>query len=192
MTTTTIFAEILIIGLQATVWFAFGSAAVVDIQKIDMSVLKGWEGLITLFVLAIAYTLGTVIDRVADSVFNPVDRRLRKRWIPSSYPQYGEMKLRIMSNNGEMERFLAYVRSRVRIARSTALNCILIICAVILLRGTNPVSFWALTDTRILTLIVISCIAGLTLTSFTWARIARTYYRRLVEAYDIVQAKKTE
>ena len=70
MTTTAIFAEILIIGLQASVWLALFViwSFRVEVGRIDLSPLKDWSALITVFVVASAYTLGVAIDRLSDGL----------------------------------------------------------------------------------------------------------------------------
>jgi len=189
MATTAIFAEILIIGFQAIVWLALASVTILGTQCVDVSVLKGWESLITLFVLAIAYALGIVVDRTADSVFHPFDRKLRKKYIPDSLPPVSEMRLQIMSESEGMAKFLDYVRSRVRIARSTALNLVLIICTFVLLSVTRRTISGSLSKVNFLAATVVVGAVVLTLTVFAWARITKTYYRRLVQAYQIVEDK---
>jgi hypothetical protein len=82
MTTTAIFAEILITGLQAFVWLIFACLSVTGLDWLTaetMADLKDWVGLITVFVLGFAYTLGIVVDRVADSLLNPIDKGFRAK-----------------------------------------------------------------------------------------------------------------
>lgn len=191
MATTVIFAEILIVGLQAIVWVALASVAIFGTHWIDISVLKGWESLATLFVLAIAYTLGIVVDRTADSVFHLFDKKLRRKYISNSFPSAPEMRLRIMSKSEGMSKFLTYMRSRIRIARSTAFNLVLIIIsAFILLIATRPAASSTMNKGNLLTLIAVVGIVIITITVFAWARITKAYYRRLVQAYQIVCKKK--
>ena len=69
MATTAIFAEILIIGLQAGVWLALLVASIFGTEFVPIQGLGDWQYLIILFVVAIAYVLGILIDRAADTVF---------------------------------------------------------------------------------------------------------------------------
>ena len=81
MTTTAIFAEILITGLLAFVWLLFACLSVTGLDWLTaetMVYLKDWVGLISVFVLGFAYTLGIIVDRVADSLLKPIDTRFRE------------------------------------------------------------------------------------------------------------------
>jgi len=190
MATTAIFAEILIVGLQALVWLVLASVAILGVPSVDVSSLEGWEGLITLAILAVAYALGIVVDRVADSVFDPFDRLLREKHIPSSPLSVPEMRLRIMSESEGMASFLDYVRSRVRIARSTAFNCALIVGAAILLDLRREATVGGLVrhEWLVLTMVVGAALSALAL--FAWVRITKTYNWRLDQAYRIVCEKR--
>ena len=73
MTSTAIFAEILVVGLQATVWLTLLCLWIADVNGIPVGSitarlgrLKEWATLITTFVLGFAYTLGIIVDRLAD------------------------------------------------------------------------------------------------------------------------------
>ena len=81
MTTTAIFAELLVTGLQAIVWLVLASLSVAGLTWIDVGTVatrfKDWASLISVFVLGFAYALGIIVDRVADSLFYPMDKGLR-------------------------------------------------------------------------------------------------------------------
>ena len=79
MATTAIFAEILIIGLEAVVWLALLVASIFGTDIVPIQGLKDWQYLIILFVVAIAYVLGILVDRVADTAFLGV-LRVRKEF----------------------------------------------------------------------------------------------------------------
>lgn len=187
MATTAIFAEILIIGFQAIVWLALLSMTILGTPRIDLNLLKGWETLIGLLVLAVAYTLGIVVDRVADSVFDRFDQRLRKDFVPASPPSVHEMRLQVLAESEGMAGFLNYARSRVRIARSTAFNLVLIIVTAVLWIVTGPVG--GSSKTTLLIFVVLVGVGVLSLTVFAWVRITKTYYLRVVQAYRIVRDK---
>jgi hypothetical protein len=58
MKTTAIFAELLIVGLQAIVWLVFAGLVFFDVSTIDTALfdeLKNWAALITIFVLSFSY-----------------------------------------------------------------------------------------------------------------------------------------
>jgi hypothetical protein len=187
MATTAIFAEILIVGLQACVWLALFLTAVTGPLQADISFLKGWEGLASTFVLGVAYALGILVDRLADSLLSPVDKRLRDRWLPrkKGEPSISQRRLRIMATDEGMAKFLDYLRSRVRIARSTAFNVLLILTGLIVLGVQEAASYRAPSGNKFLLVAGIIGPLLLALSLFAWARISKTYYRRLDQAYRI-------
>ena len=188
MKTTAIFAELLIVGLQATVWLIFAGLVFFEVSAFDAALfdeLKSWAALITIFVLSFSYVIGIIIDRVADSLFNHVDRRLRNKYLIKSKQPVAVMRLYIMSKNEGVSDFLDYVRSRLRLARSTVLNVILIIFFVALWYFTSS----KFESNSIIVFLFLSGIPLLVLTIFTWFRISKTYYKRLTQAFDLLNVK---
>ncbi len=183
MKTTAIFAELLIVGLQAIVWLIFAGLVFFEVSTIDTTLfdtLKSWAALITIFVLSLSYVIGIIIDRVADSLFSHVDKKLREKYLVKSNQSVADMRLYIMSKNEGVTDFLDYVRSRLRLARSTVLNVILIMFFIAL---------WYFTSSKSNSIIMFLLSFGiplLTLTIFTWFRISKTYYKRLVQAFDLL------
>ncbi|HSK89333.1 MAG TPA: hypothetical protein VK880_13300 [Anaerolineales bacterium] len=134
MATTVLIAEILIIGMQSLIWLACLVIAVFDLSWFDLQALKGWEPLATLLILAVAYSLGVLIDRTSDSLFWRIDKHIRKKEIPGNFPAVWQMRLLITSKDDGIANFLEYIRSRLRIARSTTFNITLTIIAGTILR----------------------------------------------------------
>ncbi len=139
METTAVFAEIIVIGIQACVWLALLVAWAFGADWIDLEGLKGWEALATIFAVAVAYTLGVVVDRVADFVDDPVLRWTRNlaAWLggkratkgpaETSRARFRESRVRVLHAVGALAAFLEYQRSRQRIARGTLFNLPLIL-----------------------------------------------------------------
>jgi hypothetical protein len=143
--------------------------------------LQDWAGLITVFVLGFAYTLGIIVDRVADSLLHPIDKRFRPKRFGSKLPSVANARLEVMSKNEELTRFLDFVRSRMRLARATCLNLILITLTAAVLLATQTSAGY---------LQIMGAVAGglilFSLSAFAWRRISQTYYKRLEQAYKIV------
>ena len=188
MATTAIFAEILIVGLQATIWIGLVLAGVIDLQVGDLSSLNGWENLITVMVLASAYALGIVVDRLADSVFDPFDRRIRDKSLADKQPlpEVHYMRLEVMAQEDGKARFLDYVRSRVRVARATAFNLALIIVALLFFIGNRPEAFVGIRARQTADFVILVGLTLLAIAVFAWRRITKTYYWRLAQAYQIL------
>jgi hypothetical protein len=200
MTSTAIFAEILVVGLQATIWLALTALLVADLNGINTSgirpaitSLKEWAALITVFVIGLAYALGIIIDRLSDSISSFFEKKyfpdkkrrkecmkeLEKNGLHVELPlSVGLMRLFVMAKNPEMTKFLEYIRSRMRIARSMSFNLIPItIAAALLARHQNYL--WGLIPLAGFLLLLVSI--------YVSHRISETYYNRLAEAYCIVQ-----
>jgi hypothetical protein len=200
VTTTAVFAEVLTAGIQALVWIALALYVFFwpqDPPELQWHVIETFAALITVGVLALAYTAGVIIDRVADTVVTKLDTlRLslgtsaRKAWcqlrgkttvnarskVGQKDPSFGEMRLHVRFKGGSMSSFLDYARSRVRVARSTALNILLatIFCYSALTNSTQRHSVAG-----------VGLIAFL-LSFYAWVRIKSVYEKRLRQAYDLV------
>lgn len=132
MGTTAIFAEILIIGLEALAWVLLAVAAIVGPGTIDLGFVAENEGLTLLIVVAAAYVLGVMFDRTADSMLRGVDKRVDRKW--KRYRVRPEddvntMRLFLMPPDLGVAPFLEYQRSRVRVARGTVFNLAVLILA---------------------------------------------------------------
>jgi hypothetical protein len=188
MTTTVIFAEIIIIGLQASIWITLVLINLFGTKWININILKGWESLLTVFVLGIVYTLGIVVDRTSDSIFHSFDKKLRKKFISNKHLSVSEMRLRIMLKSESIAKFLEYIRSRLRIARSTSLNFFFItITSVIFLVKQSEVN-----GNNIFSIVLLVASGGIVLMTFLgfiWVRITKTYYKRLDQAYKMMYEK---
>lgn len=188
MTTTAVFAEILVVGLQATVWLALLCLWIADVNGIPVGrvaakagALKEWATLITTFVLGFAYTLGIIVDRLADSIQSSIEKALStKREPDKSVPP---RRLRVMKDSPEITKLLEYFRTRMRIARSTSLNLLLTTLAAVLI-ARHAGCYWIL-------MIVGTGLALVVVATFVSRRIAKTYDERLGEAYDLVTSAKT-
>ncbi len=116
-TTTAIFAEILAIGIQATVLVGLALATFMDLGAVAASA-GGWEAALTIVILALAYVIGVVVDRVADTVLTP----LRNRVATHSAKERAAARLRVLRQESPLSTFLEYQRSRLRLMRGTIVN----------------------------------------------------------------------
>ena len=172
MTTTAVFAEILVAGLGAVVWIVLIALAIAKPAKADLARLehlKEWATLITTFVLALSYALGTVVDRVADSLF--------KNRFGKSAPDQSLLRLQVLARGDKVTDFVEYIRSRIRVSRSTTLNLAVttIVMPVCLVRCLDPSAGQIVVCELVL--------AGLTvLAAFAAVRIGHAYDKRVKEA----------
>ncbi len=129
MPTIAVFAEILIVGLEAAVWVLLTILAIFGRDWVDLAELKDWETLVTVLILASAYVLGVLMDRIANSVL----WKLKPDRANTPAREWATARLEIMAwAGGEgLTKFLEYLRSRVRIARGTFANFFLIALATL-------------------------------------------------------------
>jgi amino acid permease len=185
MSTTSLFVEILVVGIQTLVWLVLLIHAQWDLKPfLDMlKEYKEYAALITTLLLALAYVLGIFIDRIADSLC---------RWLRYSSDQLlpesvGKIRLRIMKESEGMAKFLDYQRSRLRIARATVFNMFVVIVLI---------SIWMFWHRSADPGLMISVIGGGVVTFAIAVAAMRSIDKaqmdRLIDAYRIITEKKGE
>ncbi len=184
MSTTLLFVELLIVGLQVCVWIfmltiiAFGTNW---FQAIKSSGLSDWSTLLTILILSFAYSFGIIVDRLADKAFSKWEKRLRKKITPD-YPYTTKMKIELGEKYKIFENQFEYTKSRLRIARASSLNFgISTILAFLLILVRFKTTF----ETNWVLLLVTSGI-GIAITAgaiFSWAKLTKTYLGLVESAY---------
>jgi predicted neutral ceramidase superfamily lipid hydrolase len=130
MNTTSIFVEILIIGLQAGIWLialGFGLAGadwLIYIHSKYSSLLP----FVTLPAFAVIYTIGIVLDRVSDVLFllffPEWIRRLGHLLFQGKSQRHSREHIFLLISDGKGTNFFEYIRSRMRIVRAVTLNTV--------------------------------------------------------------------
>ncbi len=178
MATTAVFIEILLVGIQAVIWMGMLLLIIVgpaEAAKFDWEAIQSWAPLMSFTVLGIAYSAGVVVDKVADVLFTKIVGPILGK---KEDKEHGKKRMYVRLHGGDMITFLDYVRSRVRIARSTALNVALI---------TALGAWLAPSGTPRLQVLVFG-LAALSTTVFAWLQIMSTWEKRLESAYEIAQS----
>lgn len=128
MSTTTLFAEILVIGAGTAlsallwVWVVLGGVSMPD-AGVDLTSA-------VLALLPFVYFVGLLIDRVADWLFSPLDAQLGRRIYGASssaafqHEYYPDHRL-VREESGPLAAVLDYARSRIRICRGWLVNAVL-------------------------------------------------------------------
>lgn len=188
MNTTAFFVEILVIGIQSSIWVALMVAALLGYDWFPAAkpFLDSWSGLLTIVIMALCYTLGIVVDRLADAIFTIVSPkqlllksvRIRKM----TELMHNDVRMVVLAKEGGVSPFLDYVRSRVRIIRATTLNIILIAIGGLAFIQMRCDSLGCASKTNlsfsILGIGVILCV----ITLFALAMLQITYEKRLEQA----------
>jgi len=145
VSTTTLVIEILVIGIQAGVGlllWAIGMLGYGVIHK-PLSILDAhggswrWSPLVAIVALAACYTLGIFMDRIALFVFHKMIRPFLRLVCPASLKSWAHADVRhaleeetglmtALYREGGLSHLLQDYRSRLRIARATFANTLLI------------------------------------------------------------------
>ena len=182
MNTTQLFVELLVIGMGSAVWISLLAGIFTGSQTY---LAEFWsDKLFFLPLVAAAYAIGIVLDRIAWSVFSPLERRIESEYI-------GELKLpdgwpeRTVMNEGEvLAKELYYNRSRLRICRSWLLNGVLITLSFLVSGGVKHRLSYAQS--------LAVGLAGATFIGASfWAlrHFMRDYYRNLRCSYEFLQRR---
>jgi len=130
MSTTQLFVELLVIGLGAAIWISL-LADVIAGGQIRFSELWSDKALL-LPIIAVAYALGVVVDRLVWSIFAPLERRIEEKYLrPSGVPRWYVERL-VANGDGTLAREIYYNRSRLRICRAWVLNGALLTLSLVL------------------------------------------------------------
>ena len=192
MNTTLLFAELLIIGLQAAVWMflllinVFGIGWV---QSVQAGNLATWQAPILIVLLSVFYVIGVMIDRAADVLFSRWERKLRRIGFPDPPMPLVVLRFELARGNEHLNHQFEYNRSRMRISRASALNfglATLMGTIYILMRAqtASPNAKWIL--------VFMALTIGIALTlgaAFTWRKLMRGYFGMLKEYSRFIEPK---
>ena len=196
MNTTVLFVELLIIGFQAGIWIlllflsVFGYKWVSGLQSMGIS---DWQTLITIFLLAMLYVLGIIIDRTADAIFSGWSQKIKKRVFPDS--DTPTSAIRFGFTNEFLNRQIEYTRTRMRIVRASSVNFVLTTIFAVIFIATKV---QGISDSERLGYLVFTLIFGTTLAIAAiviWRSLTRGYYetvKKNVTAPSSSSSRKTE
>jgi hypothetical protein len=178
MSTTQLFAELLVSGTGVVIWLAFLLAWGFQISFRE---LTSDASIFTLApIVAIAYVFGIILDRMGYSIFRGSERRFRNRVVGSQEsPHIKDKELYVLTNSKELGLQINYNRSRLRICRSWIINFILIaISSALWGYSSNPSTAFYLP--------VAIFLLGLA-TFFVWSRLVVDHYRNIQTSYNYLK-----
>ncbi len=130
----TTFIELLVVGLQVATWLTLLVSALLGPGWLApvSAAAKGFELLVTAFVLGFTYLMGVIFDRAGSSLVGAIENkcvcmRLYNRKKVCSDAQARKQQLitqreRVITHSDQATAQLAYMRSRIRILRSSLIN----------------------------------------------------------------------
>lgn len=191
MNTTNIFVELVVIGFHTLIGIAIFVLALFGYQNADTEKLLTIN--LALPVLATAYILGILIDRVSDRIFIAQDYKMRPSGSEANLPPFLTMRFYILHKSSDIYAQLEYIRSRLRIARASVFNFILMTIAVLVfvwlqfgksIPTQNSILIYAST-------LVVGAI--LTLASYqSWRGLVTSYSISTIRAYTLLRDEETK
>jgi len=180
MNTTSIFFEILVVGIQASLWIflGLGSFDIVPLKNMNFADIKEWLTLLLPVLFCLCYTLGIVIDRLADALcmlYSPeknlfkieVFRKMKLKVLTSNEDV---VNLRIQLKEGQLSKYFSYIKSRLRVLRGTTLNLLLLTIFSLIYFFRQEASNLTLSQTIVYSALII--IGGTAATIVTWISVA--------------------
>lgn len=189
MSTTALFVDYLIIGVQTTLGVLLLFLTVFGFPAIDPAVMKGWEPVIGLAALAVVYPLGVFVDHIADTLLSYFARVIRKAHLKDTDGTV--LDLLMSAKDSKLSSFYEGLRVRIRISRSSFLN-FLFLATVLPFFGHFRLAertdqAWAITVAT-----TVSCFLVALAALKTWADQTNNFFRRAVEARQTVERLKAE
>lgn len=186
MNTTNVFIELVVIGFHALIGIALIVLALVGYQNLDV------EKLLTINlafpVLAIAYILGILVDRMADRVFIAQDYKMRPADSEADLPSFLTMRYYILHKSSNIYAQLEYIRSRLRIARAAVFNFILATIAALLFVLLQFEKAFTVLNLVMLCAGILIIGAILTFASYqSWMGLVKSYSISTIRAYALLR-----
>lgn len=194
MSTTALFIELLITGLQAAIWLTLLILSILGYGWISLERLKGFEAIFAVLLLPIVYPLGVLIDYLADAAFKRWELKIRAKYDLDQTQTV--VRLLMQTKDSSLAAHFGYIRSRIRISRSSAFNFALITItslAFTIIRCRNIVGFpfWRM--------VILEAGIGVSLSGLAWLawrHINHSFHQWIIKGYSadshINEAKTTE
>ncbi len=172
MTTTALFIELLLGGMQTLAWMIVASTIFCGTEHLKI-IFSGQSLQSGVILLLTAYSLGVVFDRIWDKLFKRFDRKIRKT-IFHNDDQINKLRIRIFSNVEIKTDFIDYIRSRMRIARSMVCNffILFVVSLTAYIINIQDTASWVLYVIAIKLIIF-------TASFYAYITITKTYYKTL-------------
>lgn len=190
MNTTSLFVELVIIGIGSMLAILLLSLGLFDFQTVTLP--ANVTALVVLPFLSVAYVLGIVMDRLADKIFRRWDRTLRKQFFSNSDEYHFERTYVYTHASNRINEAFDYGRSRLRIVRAWVINSALIILGSLSFAFNKSVvndlfpriilvafscTFWGLL-----------CFGSI----FAWRALLKADYARLSETYVFLHKSRNQ
>ena len=135
METTRIYVELLIIGVESSVWLFFLSSYFISSEKV-MEFISHFDSTpFAVIFIGILYIIGLIFDRFSDTLLKCLERKIRS---DSKLEADAVLNLPL---DEKQHIFLVYTRSRIRLLRSTVVNTLFIFISLMFFLNKLNVKF---------------------------------------------------
>ncbi len=199
MSTTVVFVEFLIAGMQASVWLVLIFFSIFGLEPISRvsAIVHDFSALSTLVLIALWYTLGIIIDQIGNVIFTLLNipsvlaRGAFIRWLLDNRPVL-TARTAVLAEAGNVAAFLDYNRSRIRIMRATTLNFCMIEISLGILFIVYPDLFWEkLTVWQVATSIIAGAVAtGACIVTLIAVEVGYDVYLRQIRDARMIESKE--
>ncbi|MFN2516555.1 MAG: hypothetical protein ABR556_10125 [Pyrinomonadaceae bacterium] len=186
MSTTSLFVELVVIGVGALAWVVLLVLSVFGWNWVPTERIFSSVALVPL--LSLIYIFGIVTDRIADALFeNWWNEDIRKKTFPNVEDYFVAQRL-ILTRSERFAKLLEYGRSRLRICRGWALNSMLIAIAL-------NIFIWSRLANSSLTFSLslfgtTACLLFAIASWYTWKKLSVTEYRKMKEQAAFLEVDK--
>ena len=176
MKTTSLFVELIIIGIGFTIWNVLFAITILGYEWIPNLTIS--NGVLVFPVLALFYVIGIIWDRSIDYAINYFDKLIQRRFFVNS-DSYHSAKDFIYSKTGSLTDLFEYTRSRMRICRSWMIDLFLIalIIPFFICQRTDLIN-----QEKVAVFFVIFFLLLSLLCNYAWRNLTITYYERLLHS----------
>jgi len=191
MNTTNIFVELVVIGFHTLIGIGIIVLALVGYRNIETEKLLTIN--LALPVLAIAYIFGILIDRVSDRIFLAQDYKMRPAGSEADLPSFLTMRYYILHKSSDVYAQLEYIRSRLRIARASVFNFMLMTLALLLFVWFQFGKSFTVQNLIILCAVILVIGAILTFASHqSWMGLVKSYSISTIRAYTLLREEEVK
>ena len=184
MSTTALFVDLLIIGIQVATWLILLIFTVFGYNWFSLDYIKERETVIAVVLLPMFYPVGIFIDNLADYILNSWREKIWEKY-DSSKKQTVSRLLTTLKDD-RLSDYFDYVRIRIRISRSSALNFTLITILSVIFTLTRLGT--VLGDSK-WTVVAFELVIGaffIGLAIYSWFSITDTFYRKLKQGWEMM------
>lgn len=187
MSTTSVIIEHLICGIQTLLWIILLTLTVVGIDWINIEILSKFSTYIAAIILVFAYPVGIFMDELADFIFTNESKKIRKETFCNEGLLTAELHnstfttaffLLRSSDNDFFKEYFNYLRTRVRIARSSTVNFLFITITIFLFSLIQLNLSYTALILEIATGLLLSVLAY-----FSWRRFITLFSKKIAQAH---------